>query len=194
MSSAYESSLSTHQEWSGQYSYLPQEESAVFGPPFDQHHDPAAPSRSPRTVAAVPASIDAVLKRGTSPVSEQARRDVKPNTVGKAASAESGHITAEDEMYTVKRPDQVQDGSTTSADTPAMSMGSTHLSSVSSTGHNLEPQSSQILANDKGEGLQDDEEEMAEDDDMIDIEGDQPSRPMTAAERTAARRKMKRFR
>lgn len=39
------------------------------------------------------------------------------------------------------------------------------------------------------------DDDLVDDDDMLDIEGDgESSRPMTAAERTAARRKMKRFR
>ena len=40
----------------------------------------------------------------------------------------------------------------------------------------------------------DEEDDMMEDDEMVEAEGEAPSRPQTAAERTAARRKMKRFR
>lgn len=49
---------------------------------------------------------------------------------------------------------------------------------------------------DAGEALQSKgEDDIADDDDdMLDLEGEDSGRPMTAAERTAARRKMKRFR
>lgn len=50
---------------------------------------------------------------------------------------------------------------------------------------------------DDGVMSKEEDDELMDDEDMLDIEGDgegETSRPMTAAERTAARRKMKRFR
>jgi hypothetical protein len=196
MSSTYDSSLSTHQDWQGQYSYLHPEESAVFGQSFDQQDDPTtASARSPRTVEAVPGSIDAALKRG--PVSPTDAKGDREDTVlvkGKASQEEVVQGLPEDSMYTVKRSEQGHDESIISVDTPALSMGSTHLSSVSSTGPVSEAHSVQMIVNGKADDIKEEDDDMVEDDEMIDVEGEQSSRPMTAAERTAARRKMKRFR
>ncbi len=48
--------------------------------------------------------------------------------------------------------------------------------------------------NEEQGGVKDEDEEVLDDEEMAEGEGDVPSQPQTAAERTAQRRKMKRFR
>jgi hypothetical protein len=76
-----------------------------------------------------------------------------------------------------------------------MSLGSNPLSSVSSAGQVSEAAPSQA-ENDGQTLVKEEEEEVVEDEEMVEGEGEGETQPppQTAAERTAQRRKMKRFR
>jgi hypothetical protein len=76
-----------------------------------------------------------------------------------------------------------------------MSLGSNPLRSVSSTGQGSEVAPSHS-GNEGQVSVKEEDEEVLEDEDMLEGEadGDAPPQAQTAAERTAQRRKMKRFR
>lgn len=195
MSSSFDTSLSAQQDWQGQYSYLPPDESAVFGQSFDHQNEATAPSRSPRTVEPNQATIDAALKKEpVSPTEESQDRAGKSPVAEKTPAFEISRSNLDDGVYTVKRSDQPPEDAAASVDTPALSMGSTHLSSVSSVGPSCETQTTTAGFNGKSDPVKEEDDDVVDDDEMLDVEGEQPTRPMTAAERTAARRKMKRFR
>lgn len=95
------------------------------------------------------------------------------------------------ELYAQRAAETTQDGSVASADTTAMSITSNPVSSVSSTGPASERGPSKARSEDTP-CKQEEDEDLLDDEDM---EGDGDStHEMTPAERTAARRKMKRFR
>lgn len=101
----------------------------------------------------------------------------------------------QEEQYSQKPAESVHVESLASKETPGMSLSSNLLSSVSSTGQTSDiPASRQD--NDGQTAIKDEDDEVFDDDEMIEGEGegDAPTRPQTAAERTAQRRKMKRFR
>lgn len=84
-----------------------------------------------------------------------------------------------------------------STETPNISLGSHPLSSVSSAAH--EPKSSTAQSvNEAQSTIKDEDDDLLDDEEMIDGDAEEEpqaqAQPQTAAERTAQRRKMKRFR
>lgn len=199
MSHHYDTPLSTQSDWQGQqYSYLPSGDSSTYSQSYEHgqaSHGDAGAQVQPRSTADASGAmdIDARSDRNTlSPVQRQ-RRSEDPTglrTQGPPAAA-AEHPICQGGAYAQKiTQSTTTEGSVTPAETSAMSMGSNPVSSVSSAG-----QSSPLPSQAPGEDQvkqEDDEEEL--DDDDIDVEGDGITAEMTPAERTAARRKMKRFR
>lgn len=182
MSHHYDAPLSTQQSsWQGQqYSYLPPGHSSVYSQSSYEHGHQASPSDAeaqaqPRSAADASGSMDIDSKsdRHTLSPSLSHRRSEDPSTQ-RQLSPNQG------EMYAQKA---AEEGFVTSA-------ASNTVSSVSSAG-----QVSDVPSHTQGDDQvkQEDDEELLDDDDL-DGEGDGITAEMTPAERTAARRKMKRFR
>jgi hypothetical protein len=195
MSNHFDPPLSTQPEWQGQYSYLPPADSSIFSQQFDQGND-SSDAAQPRSAAGANSQLDINIKdepQHSSPLGH--RRSVDPLGLrsNKAASPISEQPEAQGgEAYAAKAAESVQDESLGSTDTPGLSLTSNPLSSVSSAGQATDIPPSHA-GNEDVSANKDDDDEVVDDEDMI--EGDEPSsQPQTAAERTAQRRKMKRFR
>ena len=94
--------------------------------------------------------------------------------------------------YAVKT-EPAQDDSLTSRDTSALMHGPSLVEPTPPVEQAHDVSTSQG-GNEETLVEKDEEDVMMEDEEMVDLEGEAPSQPQTAAERTAARRKMKRFR
>lgn len=192
MSNHFEAPLSTQPDWQGQYSYLPPGESNLFSQPFESSNDGAEASR-PRPATNGASSGPAEMNSkgsNSSPVDKKSAldplgiRSAKPPTPT-TEHAESQHP----DPFTQKPAESAPEESLGSADAPSLPMPSNAIHTIS------QPQESQTIP-----PINVDPKE--EDDDILDDEemggaeeaGDGNSRPQTAAERTALRRKMKRFR
>lgn len=204
MSNNYEPPLSTQPDWQGQYSaFLPPGDTSIFSQPYDhvasstEHSDSQA---QPRSAAASNNPLDIEnMKSDTAPHGSTLahRRSLDPLGLRqpKAPSPIQEQPEEQGEQYSQKPTESVQEESLASTETPGMSLGSNTLSSISSTG-----QTSEIPAthheNDGQATIKDEDEDILDDEEMLegDGDGDMPSQPQTAAERTAQRRKMKRFR
>jgi hypothetical protein len=130
--------------------------------------------------------IDTKSERNTMspPLRQRRSEDQSGLRTQRRLSPTAEHPGHSAEAYAQKAAESANEGSVTSADT------SNPVSSVSSAG-----QSSDIPSQVAGDDIvkqEDDDDEI--DDDDIDGEGDGITAEMTPAERTAARRKMKRFR
>ncbi|CAN8095384.1 unnamed protein product [Discula destructiva] len=199
MSHHYDTPLSTQPDWQGQqYSYLPSGDNSIYSQSYEHgpapHGSDAGSQAQPRSAADASSAMDIDSKsdRNTqSPVLRQRRsEDSSALRTQRPLSPTAEHPENQGEMYAQKATESANEGSVTSADTAAMSMGSNPVSSVSSAGQNSElPNQTQGDEHVK----QEDEDDLLDDDDM-DGEGDGITAEMTPAERTAARRKMKRFR
>lgn len=206
MSNNYEPPLSTQPDWSGQYSsFLPSGDASIFSQPYDhvvastEHLEPQVQTRSV-TASSNPLDIENMKSETVSlgsPLSHH-RQSLDPLGLRqpKAASPIQENAEEHGERYSQKLGESVPDESLVSTETPGMSLGSNPLSSVSSTGQTSSEiptghQEPDVLA-----AIKDEDEDVLDDDEMIegDGEGNAPSQPQTAAERTAQRRKMKRFR
>ena len=204
MSNNYEPPLSTQSDWQGQYSpFLPPGDTNIFSQPYDHvasatdHSDSRA---QPRSAAASNNTLDTEnLKSDTlslgSPLEHRRSIDRLGVRQPKVASPIQDQPEGHAEHYSQKPAESVPDESLVSTETPGMSLGSNPLSSVSSTGQTSELPTSHP-DNDGQAVIKDEDDEVLDDEEMIegDGEGDAPSQPQTAAERTAQRRKMKRFR
>ncbi|RYP72160.1 hypothetical protein DL771_004394 [Monosporascus sp. 5C6A] len=97
-----------------------------------------------------------------------------------------------DSKYSIKA-EPAQDDPLASTDTPGLARGPTQRESA------IAVERGQVISTDQGGNEnavveKEEDDDVLEDDEMVEAEGEQPSQPQTAAERTAARRKMKRFR
>ncbi|OIW29912.1 hypothetical protein CONLIGDRAFT_351518 [Coniochaeta ligniaria NRRL 30616] len=204
MSNNYEPPLSTQSDWQGQYSsFLPPGDTSIFSQPYDhvasstEHSDSQAQPRS-ATVSNNPLDIENMKTETVSLGSPLAhRRSLDPLGLRqpKTASPIQEQPEEQGKQYSQKHGESIHDESLASTETPGMSLGSNPLSSVSSTGQTSDiPTSHQEI--DSQAAIKDEDEEVLDDEEMIegDGDGDVPSHPQTAAERTAQRRKMKRFR
>ena len=195
MSSAYDNS-STQQDWQGQYPYLHPDESGpgrILCQSFGEHHETTGTSRSPRTVHSGYTAVDATQK-GSSASSASEVGGVQERSNERAGIGfQPGLGMPEDGMYTVKRQDEAPERSSGRSDASFLLADSTNAGSTRPAGQDARVQPEQ-REDVKQEGCQGQGDDVDEDDDMIDVEGEPINRPQTVAERTAARRKMKRFR
>ncbi|PKS10717.1 hypothetical protein jhhlp_002474 [Lomentospora prolificans] len=195
MSNHFDTPLSTQPDWQGQYSYLPPSENNIFSQPFESGNDNVEASQTRATTnGSAAGAADVNSKEGTTPGLEHRRaidplglRSVKPATP--APEHQDGHPQ---EKYGQKPTDSVPEESLISSEAPGLSMSSNGLSAVSSTGQGAEVQTTQPGSL-EASGQKDDEDDIVDDDDMGVADG-ADGQPQTAAERTAQRRKMKRFR
>lgn len=191
MSDHYDTPLSTQPGWQGQYSYLGQSESSVF--PFEQSHGTQEPSQ-PRSVTDSGVDpLDAQVKREQgSPVVQRPSFDPLGLRKGNLPSPITEQPEVHGEQYTTKAGGSIHDESCVSTGTPHLSMGSNPLNSVSPAGMGSDHLARRASQDGSLVVLKEEDEEVMDDDEMV--EGDVGHIPLTAAERTAARRKMKRFR
>lgn len=198
MSSNFDAPLSTQPEWQGQYSFLPPGDN-TFSQPYEHvsntNDNPNNSSAQPRTTATDANTTDINVKceeNSGSPLCHQ--RSLDPLGLRKQPSPIREHQEPQNEPYPVKSAESIPDESLASTDTATgVSMGSNPLSSVSSAGPSQDGHPPQQVAG-EGQEHKEDEEDIVDDEEMGDGDGEMPAQPQTAAERTAQRRKMKRFR
>jgi len=199
MSNNYDAPLSTQPDWPGQYSFLPPGDSNIFAQSYDHvtASNGGADSQSQPRSADDTNPLDILPKTEpdslTSPLAHRRSldplglRQAKPPTPIQEQAGRQGDI------YTQKSSDIGHDESLLSTDTPGMSLGSHPLSLLSVPGQGPEIPPTQPEGEDQL-GVKEEEEEMMDDDEMVEGEVEAAAQPQTAAERTAQRRKMKRFR
>ncbi|KAL1882669.1 hypothetical protein VTK73DRAFT_1581 [Phialemonium thermophilum] len=206
MSNHFETPLSTQSDWQGQYAFLPPGDSSIFSQTYDHvtnpsdNVDPPQQSRS-GTVSNDTLAIDSSKAEGASLSSSLAnRRSLDPLGLRqpKQEPQLQDHSEPRGDHYSQKPAESVHGETLGSTDNTGLSLGANSLSSVSSATQALNNPATQpggeLPSNVKGE------EEIPEDEDMVEGEGDADGdgsgapQPQTAAERTAQRRKMKRFR
>ncbi|RYP20613.1 hypothetical protein DL765_002684 [Monosporascus sp. GIB2] len=110
----------------------------------------------------------------------------------KAESPTQKSAETRDSTYSIKA-EPAQDDSLASTDVPGLARGPNPRES------DIAVERGQVISTDQGGNEnavveKEEDDDVLEDDEMVEAEGEQPSQPQTAAERTAARRKMKRFR
>lgn len=205
MSNNFETPLSTQSDWQGQYSFLPPGDGNLFSHSYDHVASSADNTDSqaqPRSAPAPgnPLEIDTTKSEGnslSSPLGHRRSLDPLGLRQAKPPTPIQEHTEVPGDQYVQKADESAHEESLVSTETPGLSMGSNPLSSVSSAGQGPEIPPSQPN-NDVQNAIKDEEEVLLEDEDMIegdgDGDGDAPTQPQTAAERTAQRRKMKRFR
>ncbi|KAI1438757.1 hypothetical protein GGR50DRAFT_299820 [Xylaria sp. CBS 124048] len=202
--SGYDSSLSTQPDWQGHYSYLPPGDSSIYGQSFEQvssssnNNGIASQHRSSGPQTSHLGSHGQTSSGSLG--SPRNRRALDPLGLRQPKSDSTTHQPpgVPGDSYTIKTENPHEEP-TTSAEathialtrTPPVSLPSTEQRH--NTGVSAGSNEKTILSKE--------EDETVDDDDMIHGDGDcgcegeeHPSQPQTAAERTAARRKMKRFR
>ena len=189
MSDQYDSPLSSQPGWQGQYSYLDQSEGGVF--PFEQGHGNIEPAQ-PRSVTDGGASqLDLQVKTEQgSPVVLHPNAGPLGRRKGTYPSPIPEQIEEQGDQYATRTGGSIDDGSCVSTGTPRLSMGSRFPVSPSRMGS--ENRARRASQDDGLVVLKEEDEDDMEDEEVM--EGDTEHIPLTAAERTAARRKMKRFR
>ncbi|KAI3390994.1 hypothetical protein diail_8276 [Diaporthe ilicicola] len=201
MSNNFDAPLSTQPDWQGQqYSYLPPGENSIYAQSYGHGTASGGNSESqaqPRSAAETSSSMDVEpktepdtlspplsLRRGADPLGLRQQRQPSP-------IAEQSETPGD--VYAQKAAESLKEDSVASADTPGMSLGSNPVSSVSSAAQGSELPASQS-GHDDQVAKQEDDDEVIDEDDMVDGDTEAALQQMTPAERTAARRKMKRFR
>jgi hypothetical protein len=193
MSNHFDAPLSTQPDWQGQYSYLPPSENNIFSQSFESGNDNAeAPQARATTNGNAIGPVDINSKESSTPGLDH-RRALDP--LGLRSAKPSTPVTDQQEVpqqdqYGQKPSESAPEESLVSTETPGLTMAINPLTTVSSTGQGAEAQAPQPM---EAPGQKEDEDEAIDDDDMAGAEGGE-SQPQTAAERTAQRRKMKRFR
>lgn len=196
--SNFDAPLSTQADWQGQYSFLPPAESNLFGHSYDHHHANSNDASSthdtsasqPRTgnvdLKAAEASVSSPLNHSRSVDPLGLRQPKQPSPIPEHPSEASGG-----DMYTQKpaettHQDEGAVANVADAGTAPAVQQADMTGSSAQTG---------AVGGEDGIGNKEEEEEAIDDDEMVEGEsGEQNSQPQTAAERTAQRRKMKRFR
>ncbi|KAK0720442.1 hypothetical protein B0H67DRAFT_188119 [Lasiosphaeris hirsuta] len=188
----------TQPDWQGQYSFLPPGDNNLFSQSYDHvtsSTENADSQAQPRTVAAPSNPLEIEPKQEGSPLGH--RLDPLGLRQPKQQSPIPEQPENQGEQYAAKAVEtaSVHEESLVSTETPGVSITSNPLSSGSSTGQGSEVPPSQPV-NEVQSSVKEEEEDVLDDEEMIEGEGegDAPSQPQTAAERTAQRRKMKRFR
>ncbi|KAH9901861.1 hypothetical protein F4778DRAFT_128746 [Xylariomycetidae sp. FL2044] len=195
--SSYDGQLSTQPDWQGHYSFLPPGESNIFTQSFEQ-------------VSGSSGNNEASQQRPSS--AQNNRMESSRQTSQSALSSPMGHHRAPDplglrqpknESPTREQPDargtsyvvkaeSVHEESLGGTNAP-LAIVSTAARSTPSIGHGQDAMS----ATSGNEDLiieKEEDDEVLEDDEMVEGDAESTGQPQTAAERTAARRKMKRFR
>ena len=197
--SSYNGQLSTQPDWHGHYSFLPPGETNIFAQPFEPLPTPnsnnnASTQRRPEGAQEeTPNSQPQPNQSRSSPyVAHNRPLDPLGLRQPKAESPVQEPSDNRDATYAIKS-ESAPDDSLTSRDTPALTHGSSLVEPASSVGPGQDIATSQS-GNEEPLIEKEDEDEVMEDDEIVEAEGEVTGQPQTAAERTAARRKMKRFR
>lgn len=197
MSHHYDTPLSTQSDWQGQqYSFLPSGDNHIYSQSYDHGQAPngsVGSQAQPRSAADASAVMDIDSKSESNSLSPSLSHRRSDDPLGLRAHRQPSPIPEQSEnqgeMYAQKAAESTTEGSTASANTAATSIA---VSSVSSASQSSELPPVQARSEDPV-CKQEEDEDVLDDDDMDgDVEGITPE--MTPAERTAARRKMKRFR
>lgn len=200
MSNNFDAPLSTQSEWHGQpYSFIPPGGNPIYaqscshGTASNGH---SAPQAQPRSVADTGGAMDIEPKTKTRALSPPSSQRRSAGDLGsrqrKQQSPAAGTSAAQGEPYSRKAAEPINKDPVASSDTPGMPLGSNTVSSVSAGQGPELPHSH--LGNDGQSSKQEDDDEVIEEYDMTEGDGEAALQQMTPAERTAARRKMKRFR
>ena len=201
MSNNFDAPLSTQSDWQGQqYSYLPPGETSIYAQSYGHGTASGGNSESqaqPRSASEASSSMDIEpktepntlspplsLRRGADPLGLRQQRP--PSPIAEQSETQS-------DVYAQKTADSLKGDSVASADTPGLSLGSNPVITVSSAGQGPDLPVSQSGQEDQVP-KQEDDDEVIDEDDMVDGDTEAALQQMTPAERTAARRKMKRFR
>jgi len=190
----------TQSDWQGgQYSFLPPGDNNLFQQSYDHvasSTDNSDPQAQPRSVAqpSNPLDIDSLKQEAASPghrLDPLGLRQPKQQSPIAAPSENQGG------QYAQKAAESAHEESAVSTEASGMSLGSNPLSSVSSVTTGQGPEAStNNPSNEVQSVIKEEDEDVLEDEEMVEaeMEGETPAQPQTAAERTAQRRKMKRFR
>ncbi|RYC63452.1 hypothetical protein CHU98_g2738 [Xylaria longipes] len=205
--SSYDGSLSTQPDWQGHYSFLPPVESSIFGQSFEQVSGPSnnndAASQQ-RSLSVQNNNLDAHGQTSPGTLSPQTNHHRIPDPLGlrqpKTEPATQEQTGISGAAYTIKA-ETVQEEPARSTETTQLAIEQNPPVSVPTAERNAHVGLG-IGSSDETIIGKEEDEEVVEDDEMIegdgDVEGDgedeAQNQPQTAAERTAARRKMKRFR
>ncbi|KAI0434563.1 hypothetical protein F5Y09DRAFT_235069 [Xylaria sp. FL1042] len=203
--SSYDGSLSTQPDWQGHYSFLPPGESSIFGQPFEQvpssNNDNDVTSQR-RSSNIQNNNLDAHVQASSSALSSPTNRHRVLDPLGlrqpKTEPTTQEQANVSGTSYTIKT-ETVHEEPLTSTEAVQLTIESNPSASVPAA--KQDPHASlDVGGNEEAIVGKEEDEEVVDDDDMIEGEGEgegedeTPSQPQTAAERTAARRKMKRFR
>ncbi|KAI1415193.1 hypothetical protein F5Y13DRAFT_6517 [Hypoxylon sp. FL1857] len=197
--SSYDGHLSTQPDWQGQYSFLPPGEGNIFAQPFEQV--PGSSSNNDITSQQRPSSAhnssldntnQASQSSLNSPMSHHRILDPLGLRQPKAESPAPEQHDVQGASYAIKA-ESAHEESLASTDPQGLPLGPNAIGSASSTGQGQEATSGPS-GNEEAAIGKDEDDEVLEDDEMVEAEGETTTQPQTAAERTAARRKMKRFR
>lgn len=193
MSNHFDTPLSTQSDWQGQYSYLPPSEGNLFSQPFESSNDGAESSRQRSATNGTSTGSADINSKGevSSPkmgLDPLGTRSAKPPS----PTAEKPEPQNSD-PFAHKPTESAPEESLVTAGTTSLPMPANALHTTS-TGH--QPQDVQppppvnVEAKEEGEEILDDEEMGGAGAETAEAN----PQPQTAAERTAQRRKMKRFR
>lgn len=201
MSNNFDAPLSTQSEWHGQqYSFIPPGGNPIYAQSYN--HGTASNGHSdsrarPRSAVDTGGAMDIEPKAETSTMgpSQGHRRSIDAMGLRqqRERSPTAENSAAHGESYAHKAAESTHEGSVGSRDTRGMSLASNPISSGSSAGQGPELPPSQS-GNDDHSSKQEDDDEVIDEYEMAEGDGEAALQQMTPAERTAARRKMKRFR
>lgn len=197
MSHHYDAPLSTQPDWQGQqYSFLPPGDNSIYPQSYNHGQAPngnVGSQAEPRSAADASGAMDIDSKSDSNSLSPSLSQRRSDDPLGLRAHRQPSPIPeqseSQGEMYAQKAAESTNEGSVASATTAAASIA---VSSVSSAGQSSELPPIQARS-EEPVCKQEEDDDVLDDDDMDgDVDGITPE--MTPAERTAARRKMKRFR
>ncbi|KAK3378219.1 hypothetical protein B0H63DRAFT_240527 [Podospora didyma] len=184
----------TQSDWPGHYSFLPPGENNLFSQSYD-HVTNSADTADSQVQPRITAASSSHLTIETPKQDDSHRLDPLGLRQPKQESPNPDQSEIQVEQYAQKSAESVHEESLASTETPGLSLGSNPLSSVSSAGQGSDAAPGHSV-NDVQSGIKEEDEEVMDDEEMVEgeAEGEVPPQAQTAAERTAQRRKMKRFR
>ncbi|RYP70241.1 hypothetical protein DL769_005037 [Monosporascus sp. CRB-8-3] len=197
--SSFNGPLSTQPDWHGHYSLLSPGENNLFAQSFEPIAGSSANSNATaqqRPASAQEDAPDAQSRPGLSgPASDTGHsRPLDPLGLRqpKIESRTQKSAETQNSTYSIKA-EPAQNDPLASTDTPGLACGPNPRESA------IAVERGQVISTDQGGNEnavveKEEDDDVLEDDEMVEADGEQPSQPQTAAERTAARRKMKRFR
>ena len=189
MSDHYAPSLSTQPEWHGDYTYPQHHEEVNFSHPFDRTHGLSQLRESPSTgVDKDSHSATRVKEEERSPHGPHLGRDLGHSPLGRDLSTGLVHQPQHNRgsLESESLRESLLAGRGVSTNAPG--------GNPESDLHFRHRGASVPVHDERFSALKEEDEDALDDDDALDGDGEQSQHPLTAAERTAARRKMKRFR